>query len=136
MSGQEKKHLTETQVAAILSLVRGLGIELPNTSDRALAKVYRVPVENFINELEEEIDLKKKKMKYIDDLNNPQNRIGVILKGARLKRELSQAYVAENIEGLTQGNLSFIEKGERAIPKEMIKPLSDLLGITQKRLKS
>ena len=52
------------------------------------------------------------------DLADPARRPGVMLKGARLKKELTQVQLAKKI-GIPQSHISAMENGSRPIGKNM-----------------
>ena len=62
------------------------------------------------------------------DLNEKYTRPGSVLRGARLKEELSQVELASKL-GISQADLSKMENGTRGIAKVMAKRLAKILKI-------
>lgn len=60
-----------------------------------------------------------------------ENEHGTILRGARLKEELTQVQLAERV-GIPQRHISEMENGKRPIGKEMAKRLGKALNIGYK----
>jgi ribosome-binding protein aMBF1 (putative translation factor) len=62
------------------------------------------------------------------ELNEKYTRPGSVLRGARLKEELSQVELANKL-GISQADLSKMEHGTRGIGKAMAKRLAKILKI-------
>ena len=63
-----------------------------------------------------------------------KNRAGNLLAGARLKAELTQAQLAEQMS-IRQSMVSDYERGKRSITPEMARRFSQALGINENHLK-
>ncbi len=62
------------------------------------------------------------------DLHAKYTRPGSILRGARLKEDMSQIELAKRL-GITQGDLSKMEHGKRPISVKMAKRLGKILNV-------
>ena len=58
-------------------------------------------------------------------------KLGTLVKDARTKKGLTQAALAEAVEGLTASDVSKIERGEKEPPLEVLKKMAKPLGVTQ-----
>lgn len=61
------------------------------------------------------------------DLIDKFTEVGIVLKGLRLREGWTQAEVAEKI-GISQANLSKMERGKRTIGKAMAKKFAAIFG--------
>ena len=66
------------------------------------------------------------------DLADPKKTPGIALRGVRLRLELTQKEMAKRI-GVTQGDLSKMEKSERVIGKRLAVRIGKALGIDYRR---
>lgn len=66
-------------------------------------------------------------------LNDPEKAPGIALRGVRLRLELTQKEMADKI-GVTQGDLSKLEKGLRPIGKKLAIRIGKALRIDYRRL--
>jgi len=66
------------------------------------------------------------------DLADPKKTPGIALNGVRLRLNLTQKEMAKKI-GVTQGDLSKMEKGERPIGKKLAIRIGNSLGIDYRR---
>lgn len=66
------------------------------------------------------------------DLKDQTKRAAIVFQGIRLRQGLTQKQMAERI-GITQGDVSKIEKGERSIGKKLALRIGRALGIDYKR---
>jgi|SRR5665213_1636055 len=62
------------------------------------------------------------------ELDDKYSRPGAVLRGARMKEQLSQVDLANNL-GISQADLSKMESGTRSIGKAMAKRLGKILKI-------
>ncbi|MBS1958419.1 MAG: helix-turn-helix transcriptional regulator [Bdellovibrionales bacterium] len=62
------------------------------------------------------------------DLDLKYTKLGSILRGARLKEDMTQAELAAKLK-ITQGDLSKMEHGKRPIGKKMAKRLAAILNV-------
>ncbi len=56
------------------------------------------------------------------------NRAGVCIRGGRVKEDLTQKQLAEQI-GIAQHHISEMENGKRTVGKEMAKKLAEVLNV-------
>jgi transcriptional regulator with XRE-family HTH domain len=63
-------------------------------------------------------------------MSERRNGLGKLVEQARLRRGMTQKQVAEAL-GVQQTYVSAIETGARKWPQEYIRPLSELLGLSQ-----
>ncbi len=66
------------------------------------------------------------------NLGDPKKTPGIALRGIRRRLEWTQKQMAEKI-GVSQGDLSKIEKGERPIGKKLAMRIGKTLGIDYRR---
>lgn len=66
------------------------------------------------------------------NLGDPKKTPGIALRGVRLRLERTQKEMAEKI-GVSQGDLSKMEKGERPIGKKLAIRIGKALGVDYKR---
>lgn len=66
------------------------------------------------------------------ELNDPVKRVAIAFHGARLRLGLTQKQMAEKI-GLSQSDVSKIEKGEREISRKLAMRIGKALGIDYRR---
>lgn len=69
----------------------------------------------------------------LPDLKNPEKRVGIIFRGIRSKKNLTQTEVAARL-GIDQSDVSKIEKGKRPIGKALAKKIEKEFGIDYRRL--
>ncbi len=62
------------------------------------------------------------------ELKDPAQRPGIMLKGARLRLDMTQAQLARKLK-IKQHHLSEMERGKRSIGKVMAHKLSDVLDM-------
>lgn len=61
-------------------------------------------------------------------------KLGTLVKDARTKKGLTQAALAEAVEGLTASDVSRIERGEKEPSLDVVKKMAKPLGVTQASL--
>ena len=61
-------------------------------------------------------------------------KLGTLIKEARTAKGLTQAALAEKVEGLTASDVSKIERGEKEPEQNVLKQIAKVLGVTQKSL--
>ena len=61
-------------------------------------------------------------------------KLGDLIKEARTAKGLSQAALAEKVDGITASDVSKIERGEKVPAQNVIKDIAKFLGVTQKSL--
>lgn len=66
------------------------------------------------------------------DLSDPKKTPGIALRGVRYRLGLTQKQMAEKI-GVSQGDLSKMEKGDRLIGKRLAVRIGKRLGIDYRR---
>ena len=124
-----KRHLTKSSYSVISE-----GHELPLLKSNGLvligspaSKPKKEPVEKeaprMVNEYGEEL--------FTADEVFPEAHPGLILKGFRLRDEMTQGELA-NLLGIPQSRVSALETGKRQISKEMAKRLGDIFEIPYK----
>ena len=59
---------------------------------------------------------------------------GIIIKEARAAKGLTQAAVAEQVDGITASDVGKIERGEKEPTQAVLKKMAKVLGVTQKSL--
>ncbi len=101
-------------------------------------KLYLVPketaiaVEMLLNQLDESPEGSVPATELFPDLGDPAKTPGIALRGVRLRHELTQKEMAQKI-GVSQGDLSKMEKGERPIGKKLAMRIGKALGIDYRR---
>ena len=66
-----------------------------------------------------------------DDLNNKYSKAGALLKGARLREELTQKQLAERL-AIPQSHISAMERGNRPIGRKMATKLARVLHVSHR----
>ena len=61
-------------------------------------------------------------------------KLGDLVKKARTEKGLTQAGLAEKVDGLTASDVSKIERGEKEPAQDVLKQMAKALGVTQKSL--
>lgn len=61
-------------------------------------------------------------------------KVGDLIKEARTKKGLSQAALAEQIDGLSASDISKAERGEKELSTDILKAIAKATGVTQKSL--
>ena len=61
-------------------------------------------------------------------------KLGDLIKEARAAKGLTQAAVAEQVDGITASDLGKIERGEKEPTQAVLKKMAKVLGVTQKSL--
>ena len=61
-------------------------------------------------------------------------KLGDLVKEARTAKGLTQAALAEQVDGLTASDVSKVERGEKEPTQDVIKKMAKVLGVTQKSL--
>ncbi|MCR5812801.1 MAG: helix-turn-helix domain-containing protein [Lachnospiraceae bacterium] len=61
-------------------------------------------------------------------------KLGDLVKKARTEKGLTQAALAEKVDGLTASDVSKIERGEKEPAQDVLKQMAKALGVTQKSL--
>jgi DNA-binding XRE family transcriptional regulator len=89
-------------------------------------------VEMLLDQLNESEEGSIPSTQLFPDLGNPKKTPGIALRGVRLRLELTQKEMSEKI-GVTQGDLSKMEKGERPIGKNLATRIGKSLGIDYRR---
>lgn len=101
-------------------------------------KLYLVPqemanaVEMLLGKLDESNEGFIPATDLFPDLADPKKTPGIALKGVRLRLGLTQKEMAKKI-GVTQGDLSKMEKNERVIGKGLAVRIGKALGIDYRR---
>jgi DNA-binding XRE family transcriptional regulator len=101
-------------------------------------KLYLVPkaaahaVETLLSKFDESDEGSVPATELFPDLADPKKTPGIALRGVRLRLGLTQKEMAEKI-GVTQGDLSKMEKGERAIGKKLAIRIGKALAVDYRR---
>ncbi len=101
-------------------------------------KLYLVPkeaaqaVETLLAQLDESDEGSIPATELFPDLGDPKKTPAIALRGVRLRLDLTQKKMAEKI-GVSQGDLSKMEKGERSIGKTLALRIGKALGIDYRR---
>lgn len=101
-------------------------------------KLYLVSVESahavqtLLGQLDESTKGSILATKLFPDLADPKKTPGIALRGVRLRLDLTQKEMAEKI-GVTQGDLSKMEKGLRPIGKKLAMRIGKVLDIDYRR---
>ena len=102
-------------------------------------KLYLVPkdaahaVEAILDRLDESEDSGSiPATELFPDLKDPQKTAGIALRGVRIRLGLTQEQMSEKT-GISQGDVSKIEKGERPVGKKLAMRIGKALGIDYKR---
>jgi DNA-binding XRE family transcriptional regulator len=101
-------------------------------------KLYLVPkdaaqaVETLLGQLDESDEGSIAATELFPDLADPKKTPGIALRGVRLRLNLTQKEMAAKI-GVTQGDLSKMEKGERPIGKKLALRIGKALAVDYKR---
>ena len=61
-------------------------------------------------------------------------KLGDLIKEARAAKGLTQAAVAEQVDGITASDVGKIERGEKEPTQAVLKKMAKVLGVTQKSL--
>ena len=61
-------------------------------------------------------------------------KLGTLVNDARLKKDLSMAALAEQVEGLSSSMVGKIERGESEPAEDVLRAMAKVLGVTQKSL--
>ena len=61
-------------------------------------------------------------------------KLGNLVKEVRTAKGLSQAALAEQVDGLTASDVSKVERGEKEPTQDVVKKMAKVLGVTQKSL--
>jgi DNA-binding XRE family transcriptional regulator len=107
-------------------------------SDGNKTKLYLVPkkaahaVEALLDQLDESDKGSIPASDLFPDLSDPAKTPGIALRGIRLRLDLTQKEMAEKI-GVSQGDLSKMEKGTRPIGKKLAMRIGKTLGIDYRR---
>ena len=113
-------------------------IKIEVSEGKKRKKLYLVPkeaahaVETLLSQLDESDDGYIPATELFPDLGDPKKTPGIALRGVRLRMGFTQKRMAEKI-GVTQGDLSKMEKGERAIGKKLAMRIGKALGIDYRR---
>lgn len=62
------------------------------------------------------------------------NKVGKLIKDARIGAGYTQAELAGKIDGLSASDLSKAERGEKILPDKILKAIAKATGVTQKSL--
>lgn len=89
-------------------------------------------VETLLGQLDESNDGSVPAEQPFPDLADPTKSPGIALRGVRLRLDLTQKKMAEKI-GVSQGDLSKMEKGERPIGKKLAMRIGKALKIDYRR---
>lgn len=101
-------------------------------------KLYLVPketahaVEALLSQLDESDEGFIPATELFPDLGDLKKTPGIALRGVRLRLNLTQKEMAEKI-GVSQGDLSKMEKGERPIGKKLAMRIGKALGVDYRR---
>lgn len=101
-------------------------------------KLYLVPkkaalaLETLLSQLDESDEGFIPATALFPDLADPKKTPGIALRGVRLRMGFTQKEMAEKI-GVTQGDLSKMEKGERVIGKKLAMRIGKSLNIDYRR---
>ncbi|MGE4233892.1 MAG: helix-turn-helix domain-containing protein [Bacteriovoracia bacterium] len=107
-------------------------------SEGKKTKLYLVPkeaaqaVETILNQLDESDEGSIPATDLFPDLADAKKTPGIALQGIRLRLNLTQKEMAEKI-GVTQGDLSKMEKGERPIGKKLAMRIGKALQVDYRR---
>jgi len=96
---------------------------------RSAAQAVATLLKNF-DEGDEEGSVNAREL--YPELNDPVKRVAIAFHGTRLRLGLTQKQMAEKI-GLSQSDVSKIEKGEREISRKLAIRIGEKLGIDYKR---
>ena len=77
----------------------------------------------------EEFEVGEQAENAFDDLNRKYSKVGALLKGARLREELTQKQLAERLN-MPQSHISEMERGNRPIGRKMAIKLAKALNIS------
>ena len=61
-------------------------------------------------------------------------KLGDLIKEARTAKGMTQAALAEQVEGLTASDVGKVERGEKEPVQDVIRKMAKVLGVTQKSL--
>lgn len=114
MSAPMKKHHTSQAVNACTFIYQGKLYSVPKT----VLKLYE----------KKSLDDSVSSDTVFVDLLQKQTRSGTLLKGLRARENLTQKEFAAKIS-VTQANLSGMERGHRAIGKEIAKRIEKVFGV-------
>src|SRR4051812_10140999 len=98
------------------------------------SKLYLVPrdtanaVETLLHQFDQGDEGSISATELFPDLADPKKTPGIALRGVRLRLDLTQKEMSEKI-GVTQGDLSKMEKGERPIGKKLAMRIGKALKI-------
>ena len=123
MSEPMKKPLIDTFTVTVSSKKTRRQFLLPKSKVQGLICLMERFEVHDKNKLETE-DL-------FSDLNKKYTKPGAILKGARLKENLSQKKIADKLK-ISQSHISEMEHGKRPIGKRMSQRLSKILKVSYK----
>ncbi len=123
MSEPMKKPLIDTFTVTVRSKKTRRQFLLPKSKVQGLICLMERFEVHDKNKLETE-DL-------FSDLNKKYTKPGAILKGARLKENLSQKKIADKLK-ISQSHISEMEHGKRPIGKRMSQRLSKILKVSYK----
>jgi len=118
-----KKPLTDSLMITVESKRKSRRFLVPKIKAKGLA--------SLIGEFEIDNDRITNVDHLFSDLNQKYTKPGAILKGARLKENISQRRLAEKL-GISQHHISEMEHGKRAIGRQMSKRLSRILKVSYK----
>ena len=62
------------------------------------------------------------------------NKVGPLIKDARTKAKLSQAALAEQLDGVTAADIGKAERGEKELSQSVLRQIAKLTGVTQSSL--
>ena len=63
-----------------------------------------------------------------------KKKVGELIKEARTKAKLSQAQLAEKVDGVSASDISKCERGEKDLSQAALKQIAKATGVTQKSL--
>ncbi len=121
-----------------MSVVAKMPLIKIEISEGKKKKLYLVPkdaaqaVETLLGQLDESDEGFIDATELFPDLADPTKTPGIALRGVRLRLEMTQKEMAAKI-GMTQGDLSKMEKGERPIGKKLALRIGKALGVDYKR---
>ena len=117
MSGLTKNHPTRALTVTIAVRKRRREFLVPEDKAKGLICL----IEEF--EVGEQAD------NAFDDLNSKYSKVGALLKGARLREELTQKQLAERLK-IPQSHISEMEHGNRPIGRKMAMKLARALNVS------
>ena len=123
MSGHMKMHLTKKKESVIYMQYNGNFYQFPTY----IAEKYKVADKSQKNSVDEKAVFSK--------LNEKYTRPGALLRGIRIRENLTQKQMAEKIQ-VTQSDISQMENGTRPIGKKIAKRIAEIFDVDYRSLLS